>query len=190
MRSRQRNTTSSYIKESKERNSLNLLKNLKISRIGTPIKSFLKRVQLHPNIKIFYKKKNKPSSKILASAQIQSQEMIEKFMRKRKSKQTGKSKETGQEMQDIAVFSHECLVVSEEPKKNKFTEIVGLLCLKHLNTQERESVIALIFNSQDRFHIPREKLTSIMYCNIRYQQQMIGPSICDNIDFHKFIKKK
>jgi len=63
-------------------------------------------------------------------------------------------------MQDTAVFSHECLVVSEEPKKSKLTEIIGLLRLEHLNIQEKESVIALISNSQDRFHIPGEKLTS------------------------------
>jgi len=64
------------------------------------IKNFIKKVQIHrPNIKIFNKKKNKPSSKILAFTQIRSQEMIEKFMRKRKSKY----KETGQEMQDTAI---------------------------------------------------------------------------------------
>jgi len=41
-----------------------------------------------PNIKIFYK--NKPSSKIFASTHVQSQEIIEKFMRKRKSKRKEK----------------------------------------------------------------------------------------------------
>jgi len=49
---------------------------------------------------------------------------------------------------------------SEKFKKNKLTEIIELLRLKHLNIQERASVINLISNSQDRFHIPREKLTS------------------------------
>jgi len=38
-----RNTTPSYIKESKGRKSLNLLKNLKISRIGTPTKKSYKK---------------------------------------------------------------------------------------------------------------------------------------------------
>jgi len=57
---------------------------------------------------------------------MQSQEMIEKFMRKRKSKY----KETEQEMQNT-VFSHKCLVVSEKPKKNKLMEIIGLLRLEH-----------------------------------------------------------
>jgi len=103
-------------------------------------------------------------------------------MRKRKHK------ETGQEMQDTADNSYEYLVVSEEPKKNKLTEIIGLLRLEHLNTQKRKSVIVLISNSQDRFHIPREKLTSTHVCNIRYQQQIIGPSIPDNTDSQ--IKKK
>jgi len=55
-------------------------------------------------------------------------------MRKRKSKH----KETGQEVQDVADISYECLVVSEELKKNKLTKIIGLL---RLNTQERKSVI-------------------------------------------------
>jgi len=63
-------------------------------------------------------------------------------------------------MQDTDDISHECLIVSEESKKNKLTEIIRLLCLEHLNTQERKSVIVLISNSQDRFHIPGEKLTS------------------------------
>jgi len=40
-----------------------------------------KRILLYRlNIKTLYKKKNKPSSKILASTQVQSQEIIEKFM--------------------------------------------------------------------------------------------------------------
>jgi len=51
-------------------------------------------VQIYrPNIKTFYKKKNKPSLKILASAQTQFQEMIKKFMQK--------------QMQGI---SHECSI--------------------------------------------------------------------------------
>jgi len=76
----------------------------------------------------------------LAATQTQSQEMIEKFMWIRKSKH----KETRQEMQQKADISYECLVVSEELKKNKLTEIIGLLCLEHLNIQERKSVITLI----------------------------------------------
>jgi len=43
-------------------------------------------------------------------------------MRKRKSKH----KELGQEMHTVNIF-HKCLVVSEEFKKNKLTEIIGLL---------------------------------------------------------------
>ena len=35
-----------------------------------------------------------------------------------------------------------------------------LLCLKHLNEQEKKNIINLISNSQDRFHIPGEKLTA------------------------------
>jgi len=63
-------------------------------------------------------------------------------------------------MQDTADISHECLVLSEEPKKNKVTEIIGLVHLEHLNIEEIKSVITLISNSKDRFHIPGEKLTS------------------------------
>jgi len=77
-----------------------------------------------PNIKTFYKKENKPSSKILASTQVQSQEMIEKFMRKRKSKH--KEEKSNDNMKDI---SHECFILSEEPKKNRLTEITELLKL-------------------------------------------------------------
>jgi len=53
------------------------------------IEELIKRIQLYnPNIKTSYisKKKNKPSSKDFASIQIKSQEMLEKFMHKRKSK--------------------------------------------------------------------------------------------------------
>jgi len=96
-----RNTTPSYSKESKEKNSLILSKNINFLRVGIPkkdnynqsntshvtIKELIRRMQLYlPNIKTFYKKKNKPSFKILASTQAQSQEIIEKFMRKHKSK--------------------------------------------------------------------------------------------------------
>jgi len=51
------------------------------------IEELIKRTQLYnPNIKTSHisKKKNKPSLKVLASMQIKSQEMLEKFMRKRK----------------------------------------------------------------------------------------------------------
>jgi len=86
-----RDTTFYCLKESKEKNSLILLKNIKLLRIGTLIKNFIKRVQIHrPNIKIFHKKKNKLSSKILASTQTQSQGIIEKFMRIRNIKKLGK----------------------------------------------------------------------------------------------------
>jgi len=94
-------TTSSYSKESKAKNSLILLENIKFPRVGIPkkdnynqnhiIKDLIKKMQLYRlNIKTFYKRKNKPSSKILASTQVQSQEIIEKFMRKRKSKRKEK----------------------------------------------------------------------------------------------------
>jgi len=65
------------------------------------IKELIKRIQLYrPNIKTIYKKKNKPSSKILASTQVQSQEIIEKFMCKRKSKR--KEEESNDNMKDIS----------------------------------------------------------------------------------------
>jgi len=160
-----RNMTLSYAKESKGKNPLIFLENIKFPKVGIPkkdninqndtshvtIKELIKRMQLYrPNIKTFYKKE--PSSRILASTQIQSQEMIERFMRKRKSK---RKKEDN--MKDI---SHECFILSEEPKKDKLTEITELLRLEHLDIQEKESVINLISDSQDRFHIPGEKLTA------------------------------
>jgi len=76
-------------------------------------------------------------------------------MRKHKSK--CKKEESNDNMKDI---SHECLLLSEKPKKDKLTEIIELLRLEHLDTQEKESVINLISDSQDRFHIPGEKLTA------------------------------
>jgi len=165
-----RNATLPYSKESKEKNSLIFLENIKFPKVGmskrdnynqnntshVTIKELIERVQLYrPNIKTFYKKKNKPSSKILASTQIQSQEMIEKFMRKRKSKR--KEEKLNNNVKSI---SHECFILSEEPKKDRLSEITELLRLEHLDTQEKRSVINLISESQDRFHIPGEKLTA------------------------------
>jgi len=76
------------------------------------IKELIKRMQLYrPNIKTFYKKKNKPSSKILASTQAQSQEVIKKFMRKRKSK---RKEESNDNTKNIL---HGCFILSEEPKR-------------------------------------------------------------------------
>ena len=54
----------------------------------------------------------------------------------------------------------ECLVVSEKIGKNKLTEITELLRLEHLSFQEKTSVMKLITDSQDRFHIPGEKLSA------------------------------
>jgi len=128
-----RNTTPSYSKESKRKNSLILLENINFPKVGMPkkdnynqnntshitIKELIKRMQsYHPNIKTFCKKKNKPSSKILASTQVQSQEIIEKFMRKRKSKR--KEEESNDNMKDI---SHEFFILSEESKKDRLMEI-------------------------------------------------------------------
>jgi len=69
---------------------------------------------------------------------------------------------TRQELQNEVTndVSNECLLVSEEIKKNRLTEIIDLLRLEHLNSAEKISVIKLITNSQDRFHIPGEKLTA------------------------------
>jgi len=108
-----------------------------------------------PNIKTFFKKINKPFSKILASTQVQSQEMIEKFVRKYKSKR--KEEKSNNNMKDIL---HECLLLSEESERDRLTEITELLRLEYLDTQEKENVINLISHSQNRFHIPGEKLTA------------------------------
>jgi len=103
------------------------------------IEELIKRMQLYrPNIKTFYKKKNKSSSKIFASTQVQSQEMIEKFMRKHKSRR--KREKSNDNTKDIL---HDCLLLFEEPKRDKLTEITELLRLEHLNTQEKKSVINL-----------------------------------------------
>jgi len=111
------------------------------------IKELIKRMQIYrPNIKTFYKKKSKPSSKTLASTQAQSQEMIEKFMRKRKSKHKEEKLNN-----NVKNTSHECFILSEEPKKDRLSEITELLRLEHLDTQEKRSVINLISESQIDF---------------------------------------
>jgi len=86
--------------------------------------------------------------------QVQSQEIIKKFLRKRKIKR--KEEESNDNMKDI---SHKCFILSEEPKKDRLMEITELLRIEHLDTQEKKSVINFISDSQDRFHIPGEKLT-------------------------------
>jgi len=86
------NTTLPYAKESKRKNSLIFLENIKFPKVGMPkkdnynqnntshvtIKELIKRMQLYrpniPSTKTFYKKRNKASSKILAYTQAQSQE--------------------------------------------------------------------------------------------------------------------
>jgi len=168
-----RDTTLSYLKESEKKNSSSPFKGIKFPRVGMltennhntshiTIEELMKRIQLYnPNIKSSHisKKKNKPSSKIFASIQIKSQEMLEKFMRKRKSKH---KERTRQNLRNGVTndISSKCLVVSEEIKTNRLTEIIDLLRLEHLNSAEKKSIIKLITNSQDRFHIPGEKLTA------------------------------
>jgi len=60
-------------------------------------------------------------------------------------------------MKDIL---HECFILSEELKKDRLMKITELLRLNHLDTREKKNVINLISDSQDRFHIPGEKLTT------------------------------
>jgi len=160
-----RNTTQSYLQKLKGKDTLTS-KKLKFPRIGistgnnneishVTLEELTKGIQLrNSNNKSPYncKKKNNPSSKILASTRIQSQEVIEKFMRKRKSK-----RETKTEKDNVPL---ECFILSEEPNMNRLTGIVKLLRLEHLNAQEEQNVINLIYNSQDRFHVPGERLTA------------------------------
>jgi len=74
--------------------------------------------------------RNKPSSKISTSLLNKSQEIIDKFMRKRKSKH----KENRQP--DIA--NSKCLVVTEGKMKDRLIEIIESLRLEHLNGGRRE----------------------------------------------------
>ncbi|KYN29284.1 hypothetical protein ALC57_01287 [Trachymyrmex cornetzi] len=150
------NATQFNEKESKEKSST---LEIKLPRIGISAKNdihknnsshvtideLIKRTQSYnPYLKVRNSKANKPSSKILASTQAQSQEIIEKFMRKRKSKRKEKTEE--ELSNDI---TRECFALSEKPNKNRLTEIVELLRLEHLNTQEKGNIINLISNSQD-----------------------------------------
>ena len=57
-------------------------------------------------------------------------------------------------------ISNRCLVVTENPGKDRLGTIVDLLRLEHLKTLEKESILKLITSSQDQFHIPEEKLTA------------------------------
>jgi len=169
-----RDTTLFHLTELKKKNSSIPFKGIKFPRVGMPtgnnynrnntshttIEELIKRIQVYnPNIKTSYisKKKNKPSSRVLAFIQTKSQKILEKFMRKHKSNHEEK---TRQELQNEITndVPNECLIVSEEIKKNKLTEIIDLLRLKHLKSAEKKSIIKLITNSQDRFHIPGEKL--------------------------------
>jgi len=57
-------------------------------------------------------------------------------------------------------ISREWLIVSEETAKNRFIEIIELLRLEHLSSQEETSIMKLVTDSQNRFHISEEKLTA------------------------------
>ena len=107
------------------------LEKIKLLRVGIPAKNYnhqkdsshitidelLERMQsCKPHINVRNSKENKPSSKILASTQNQSQEMIDKFMRKRKSKH---KERTEQECRDEPTknIPRECLVVSKKSER-------------------------------------------------------------------------
>ncbi|KMQ85713.1 hypothetical protein RF55_15566, partial [Lasius niger] len=165
------NSTQSYSKNPKGRSLLSSL-DIKFPKIGLSTKvkdnkqntshitmeDLLKEAQKYNlNIENLNIKNSRsiPSSKISTSSLNKSQEIIDKFLRKRKSKNKEKQRI------DVANFDlHNCLVVSEETKENRFTKIMELLRLEHLNKKEQENIIKLITNSQDRFHIPGENLTA------------------------------
>ncbi|KAL6427138.1 hypothetical protein ACFW04_008640 [Cataglyphis niger] len=96
--------------------------------------------------------KNKPSSKIFTALLHKSEEIIDKFIRKNGTKYKGK--------QQNNIESHNCLAISEKTGENRLTKIIELLRLEHLCAEEQKSILNLITNSQDRFHIPGEKLTA------------------------------
>jgi len=74
-------------------------------------------------------------------------------MRKRKSKH--KEDESNNNMKDIL---HKCFILSEKPKKDGNYRIIEIRTLRY--SKKKKNVINLISDSQDRFHIPGEKLTA------------------------------
>jgi len=74
----------------------------------------------------------------MASTQAQSREMLDKFMRKRKSKHKEEEERTPPN-KIIGNTLHECFALTGEPKRSRFVEIIELLRLEHLDTQEKKS---------------------------------------------------
>ena len=125
-------------------------KTVKNGDISCPIAKTSAKESRIENLKIndlYFSKENEPSSEHVASIQ----QTIEKF----------KNKIPVKEKQDSQIkIPRKCLKISENSEQNRLAEITELLRLEHLNTQERDSVMKLIFDSQDRFHIPGERLTA------------------------------
>lgn len=82
-------------------------------------------------------------------------------MRRRKSnhKEGTEQEPRNEVMKNITLkILHEYLMVSEETAGKRLVEIMKLL--GHLNFREKINITKLITESQDRFHIPGEKLTA------------------------------
>ena len=83
--------------------------------------------------------------------QNQSQEMIDKFMHKRKSKHKKRTEQENRNepTKNISRIVVSCLVVSEEIGKDRLTEITELLHLEHLSYQEKTSITKFIIDRTD-----------------------------------------
>ncbi|KYN23115.1 hypothetical protein ALC57_04900 [Trachymyrmex cornetzi] len=103
-------------------------------------------------------------------------------MCKRKSKQKEEAEKDN--------VSLECFTLTEEPNENRHTEIVELLRLEHLNEREEKNIVNLISNSQDRFHIPGEKLTATNVLQHQIPTTDDRPINIRQYRFPHFIKKK
>ena len=107
--------------------------------------------------------------------QNQSQEMIDKFMHKRKSKHKKRTEQENwnESTKNISRIVVSCLVVSEEIGRDRLTEIIELLRLEHLSYQEKTSITKFIIDSQDRFTSLKRNCQQQIYYNTKYPQQMI-----------------
>ncbi|XP_039312739.1 uncharacterized protein LOC120359411 [Solenopsis invicta] len=124
-----------------------VIRNDDISHSITKIPSKENRTETPEISKLYYSKENESLAENVASTQ----QMSENF----KSKQI----QTEEEKRDLQnKIPRECFQISENLEQNRLAEIMELLRLDHLNIQD--NVINLISGSQDRFHIPGEKLTA------------------------------
>jgi len=77
-----------------------------------------------------------------------------------------------------------------EKDKTRIEKILSLLCLDHLNEEEKISITSLVTKHAERFHLPGKALGTTSVLRFEFLQLMIARLMSNSIKILKSIKRR